>query len=265
MTQLFSSTDMALARRIEAGHAHSATASDPGVSVETIGGGWSIFHAVDSPMTQAIGVGMNGAVDAAELERLEAFFHSRGSAAIIDMCTLADASLLGMIHERGYMVREISNVLVRRLDPDEEFPALEPGVKVEPVAAHQYPAWTRVVVQGFASQDDVPEEQVAMMASLNPWPEAFFGLWEGSQGAGAAMGIHDGLATFFGDATRVGARGHGLQLALIRHRVQRAAQLGCDLATASVVPGSVSNRNYERAGFQLVYGRVMVSRAFQGE
>jgi hypothetical protein len=188
MTQLFSSTDMALARRIETGHAHSATASDPGVSVEVIGGGWAIFHAVDSPMTQAIGVGMNGAVDAAELERIEAFFHSRGSAAIIDLCTLADPTLLGMIHERGYGVREITNVLVRRLDPDEEFPALGPGVKVEPVAAHQYPAWTRVVMQGFAGQDDVPEEQVAMMASLDPWPEAFFGLWEASQSAGAAMG-----------------------------------------------------------------------------
>jgi hypothetical protein len=74
------------------------------------------------------------------------------------------------------------------------------------------------------------------------------------------MDVHAGLATLFGDSTLVQARGHGLQLALIRHRLLRAAQLGCDLATASVVPGGVSHRNYERAGFELVYGRVMVSR-----
>jgi GNAT superfamily N-acetyltransferase len=101
------------------------------------------------------------------------------------------------------------------------------------------------------------------MTSANPWPESFFGMLNGSRGAAAAMDVHAGLATLFGDATLVHARGHGLQLALIRHRLQRAAQLGCDLATASVVPGGISHRNYERAGFQLIYGRVMVSRALE--
>jgi GNAT superfamily N-acetyltransferase len=261
MTELFSSTDMALARRIEAGHAHSAMASTRGISVEAIAGGWAIFHQADSPVTQAIGVGMNGSVASAELDRLEAFFHHRGSAAIIDLCTLADASLLGMIQERAYVVREISHVLVRRLDPHENFAAATPGISVQPVAPHEFPSWVRLTLQGFAGQDDIPEEQVAMMASANPWPEAFLGLWDTSRVATAAMDVHAGLATLFGDATLVQARGHGLQLALIRHRLQRAAQLGCDLATASVLPGSISHRNYERAGFQLVYARVMVSRA----
>jgi hypothetical protein len=75
------------------------------------------------------------------------------------------------------------------------------------------------------------------------------------------MDVHAGLATLIGDATLVPARGRGLQLALIRHRLRRAAQLGCDLASASVVPGSISHRNYERAGFHFVYARVKVSRA----
>jgi GNAT superfamily N-acetyltransferase len=260
MEEVFSSTDMALARRIEAGHAHSATASSQGLSVQEIGGGWAIFHQVDSPITQAIGIGMNGIVTPADLDRLEAFFHSRGSAAVVDLCTLADASVLGMIQERGYVVREISHVLVRRLDPSEDFAGVGPLIAVEPVAAHEFPDWVRMTMQGFAGQDEIPEEQIAGMASAGPWPEAIFGLWDGTRAATAAMGIHAGLATLFGDATRVHARGHGLQLALIRHRLRRAAQLGCDLATASVVPGGISHRNYERADFQLVYARVMVSR-----
>lgn len=260
MAELFSSADMELARRIEAGHAHSATASNQNISVETIAGGWAIFHQVNSPITQAIGIGMNGAVAPAGLDRIEAFFHSRGSAAIIDLCTLADSSLLGMIQERGYVVREISHVFVRRLDPVENFADPAPLITVEPVPAHEFRSWVRMTMQGFAGQDEVPEEQVSSMASAGPWPEAFFGLWDGARGATAAMGIQAGLATLFGDATTIRARGHGLQLALIRHRLRRAAQLGCDLATASVLPGGVSHRNYERAGFQLVYARVMVSR-----
>ena len=262
MTELFSSTDMALARRIEAGHAHSAMFSTPDVAVEEVGGGLAIFHAVDSPVTQAIGVGMKGPVDATDLDRLEAFFHQRGSAAVIDLCTLADSSILAMLCERGYPVREISHVLVRRLDPAEEF-RMAPGCEVRAVAADEYPAWARTVVRGFAGTDDVPDEQVAMMTSANPWPEAFFGAWEGVRGGAAAMDVHNGLATFFGDATLADARGHGLQLGLIRHRLRRAAELGCDLATASVVPAGISHRNYERAGFQLVYGRVMFSSAIQ--
>jgi hypothetical protein len=261
MTQLFSSTDMALARRIEAGHAHSAAVSTPSVSVAEIGEGWAIFHQVGSPVTQAIGVGMKGPVESNELDRLEAFFHDRGSAAIIDLCTLADQSLLPMLQQRGYVIREIANVLVRRLDPAEEFTDFDSGVQVKPVAAHEYPSWVRTVMQGFAGQNEVPEEQVAMMMSANPWPESFFGMLDGLPADAAAMDVHAGLATLFGDSTLVHARGRRLQLALIRHRLRRAAQLGCDLATASVAPGGISHRNYERAGFELVYGRVMVGRA----
>jgi hypothetical protein len=37
--------------------------------------------------------------------------------------------------------------------------------------------------------------------------------------------------------------------------------MGCDLASASVMPGSISHRNYERAGFQMLYARIMVARS----
>jgi hypothetical protein len=256
MTQRFSSADRALARRLEAGHAHSAAASMTGLTVEPIGDAWAIFHQVDSPISQAIGLGMSGAGAPDDLERLEAFYHSRCSAAVIDLCTLADPGLLAMIFERGYTVREVSNVLVRRLDRAERF---EKPIAVEPVAEHEFASWMRMTVQGFASTEDVPEDS-PMLGEANPWPEAFFGLSEGVRAATAAMDIHDGLATLFGDATLIQARGRGLQLALIHHRLERAAQLGCDLATASVQPGGISHRNYERAGFELVYARVMVGR-----
>jgi hypothetical protein len=259
MTQLFSSADLALARRIEAGHGHSATLAARDDAVEAVAGGWAVFDTVGSPMTQATNIGMNGAVSAADLDRLEAFFHDRGSPAVIDLCTLADASLLGMIQERGYTVREISNVLARRLDQAEEFPGVA-GIELEPVAESEMRSWGEIVARGFAGADDVLEEHVDMMAIARPGLDAFFGLRCGERVAGAAMAVHAELATLFGDATLLHARGLGLQLALIRERIRRAGHLRCDLASASVLPGSASHRNYERAGFQLVYARIMVSR-----
>jgi hypothetical protein len=37
-----------------------------------------------------------------------------------------------------------------------------------------------------------------------------------------------------------------------------AAELKCDLATASTLPGSVSQRNYERHGFQMAYTKAVL-------
>src|SRR5947208_14363097 len=121
MTPRFSSADLTLARRIEAGHAHSATLFAQQDAIEAVAGGVAVYRGPGSPMTQATNIGMNGPVSPADLDRLEAFFHDRGSPAVIDLCTLADAGLVGMIHERGYTLREISNVMARRVDRGEEF------------------------------------------------------------------------------------------------------------------------------------------------
>ena len=69
----------------------------------------------------------------------------------------------------------------------------------------------------------------------------------------------------FGDSTLPEARGRGWQQALIQARLALAAARGCELAGVAVVPGTASNRNYERAGFQLVYMRVNLMREWPGE
>lgn len=71
------------------------------------------------------------------------------------------------------------------------------------------------------------------------------------------------MASFYGDSTLVEARGHGIQRALIQHRLAHFAPAGCDLAVAVVLPGSGSHRNYERCGFQLVYMRVNLIREWK--
>ena len=62
--------------------------------------------------------------------------------------------------------------------------------------------------------------------------------------------------TLFADATIARYRRLGLQRELIAARLNEALALGCDLVTASTLPGSASQRNYERMGFEVVYTRV---------
>jgi hypothetical protein len=48
-------------------------------------------------------------------------------------------------------------------------------------------------------------------------------------------------------------RRRGAHSAVIRARLVEAAARGCDLITAGTLPGSVSQRDYERQGFQVAY------------
>ena len=72
-----------------------------------------------------------------------------------------------------------------------------------------------------------------------------------------------GLASFFCDSTLPAFRNRGVQTALIRYRLRRAAEAGCDMAFASVLPNSGSHANYFRAGFEVAYTRVKMIREFE--
>lgn len=262
---MLSSADYRLARRLEFGHADSGLSyaqaylerhPESEIAFEQIGGGWAIFQGPHSPVTQALAVGMSGTVKPEELTRLQDFFHSRGSPAVIDLASMADDSMLGLLQERGVNVREISNVLARRIQPEDEFAS---ATDVERVSEEDVREWARIAIQGFTDNEEVSEEQVDVVSASPHKLLPYFGLLRGERVAVAGMTLFEGLATFYGDSTMRRARRSGLQFALIAHRLREAAQMGCDLASASVVPGSSSHRNYERAGFQLIYSRIQVA------
>src|SRR2546422_11725029 len=109
--------DALLARRLEAAEADNARgcSGQPGAAFLEIAGGCAIFVGAGSPLTQAVGIGLNGPVAAREIWEMEAFFQSRGAPVSIDFCPLADAGLLSLLTGRGYRAREFNNVLVKRL------------------------------------------------------------------------------------------------------------------------------------------------------
>jgi GNAT superfamily N-acetyltransferase len=56
-------------------------------------------------------------------------------------------------------------------------------------------------------------------------------------------------------------RRRGLHGELIAARLNEALVHGCHLATAGTRPGSTSQRNYERLGFEVVYTKVTLTDA----
>jgi len=82
-----------------------------------------IFAGLQSPIGRAVGMGFAAPVTAAEMDQLEHFYFSRKAPAQTDYCPLSDPTLLELTKERGYGIAELNNVLVRKLDPAERFPA----------------------------------------------------------------------------------------------------------------------------------------------
>lgn len=268
MSTKFSTADLALARRCEAAEASNGRALSGGSSVvETleIGGGVAVFGGVNAPLTHALGIGVNGPMTDSEFDAMERFFHQRGSDALIDLCPMADPSVLEQINKRNYRVIEFNNLMLKRLTPEDLAEALPPELGIEEVGANDYTDWCRLTLRGFTGLDEPSDEMLAWFEGFCGAARAFRATWLGEPAGGASFSLHNGVAMLHGDSTLIAYRNRGIQRALIRHRLMLAETLGADLAMACVVPGTGSHRNYERCGFDLFYMRVNVARAACGK
>ena len=266
--------DLELARRLEMASAKSGKSCaeaaqklrpELGAVAEEIAGGIAVYAGVDSPVTQAIGVGLNGEVSAAELDRLEEFFRSRGAATAIELCPLAGIPLYEALAKREYRLVEVSNVLVRELSSADEFaPALAPrGVTVRQAVPEEGKLFTRTVGQGFAEMAPITQALLDVMEGFfhSEHSHHFLAFVEGAMAGGASVFDFGGVAGMFGASTLPEFRGRGVQTALLAARLSWAAQNGCELAKGITLPGSTSHRNHERFGFRVVYTRTKLTRS----
>jgi hypothetical protein len=253
--------DATLARRLESAEAANARgcASQPGAAAIDAAGGCAIFLGAESPLTHAVAIGLNGPVAPTELYRIEEFFRSRGARVTIDLCPLADAGLVELLAARGYRPTEFNNVLVKRLGGAEM--TLTP--RIRRAMPGESDLWSHTVGEGFFEQPELTTEEMEVGRAIFAMQGAFcyMAVTEGGAPAGGgAATFRDGLATFFADSTITARRRLGLHRELIAARLNEAIAQGCEMATASTLPGSGSQRNYERLGFEVVYTKVTLSR-----
>jgi N-acetylglutamate synthase-like GNAT family acetyltransferase len=75
------------------------------------------------------------------------------------------------------------------------------------------------------------------------------------------MRLFEGVALLTGAATLPDKRRRGVQSALLSSRLADAGRLGCDVAVVTTQPGSKSQQNAQRQGFELLYTRAVLVRA----
>lgn len=248
------------AQLLEGGDARNARELAAAGEVEQIAGGEVAFAGVGSPLTHAIGCGMTAPVTPGELDRIEQFYRDRGAPAILDICPFTHPSLIDLTGRRGYRIVEFNNVLARTIKPEDVIPP--PELSIEVARPEDGLAWSRCLAQGFFEHDDASPDEIEIGAALFRMNRArcLFALADGERAGGGAMSFDGPLAQFFADATLVRFRKRGVQRALILERLSYAQAQGAQYACASTVPGTVSQRNYERCGFRVAYTKLGIMR-----
>ncbi len=227
-----------------------------------------IYAGAGAPVNRAIGVGMQGPVTAGDIDEIEAFYRQRRADTVIDLCPLADPSLLRLLAGRGYYVRSWMSMLVMPLPAPgvESAPSPPSGLRVTRATPEQADLWLATSARGFDESDDVNEATRRILLSNFYAANAHcYFAWQGDTPiATGGMYPHAGVVELGGASTLVAYRQQGAQTALIQRRLQDAHAYGCDLAAVLTSPGSASQRNMQRRGFQLAYTRAICVRPLAG-
>ncbi len=261
--------DLALARRLEMAqtwrgvrYARARQELHPALSiqVEPLAGGYLIYAGDGMPLNRAIGLGVHGPVSATDLGRAEQFFRCRNLPPRIDVCPLADDSLLEQLKLAGYRLEKLYSVLLYPLSEPGSQQSSPAGIQVSQAGPEEAELWLKTVAQGF-EEADIPTQATLDILAPNFYTShatCFFAWIDGQPAGGGGMYVHEGVAEFGGASTRPKFRRRGVQTALLHARLAAAREQGCDLAMAMTSPGSASQRNLERVGFRLAYTKAVV-------
>jgi ribosomal protein S18 acetylase RimI-like enzyme len=271
-----------LARRIEQaesglmagmGQSSARRLGSDQVIVSSIGGGAAVMPGPGSPLSKVAGLGFEP-LDEAALDLVERDFARFQTPVRIELSSLGDPATGKLLSARGYALSGFENVLGLSLgSPFPLAPPASTAILIERTAPQEVPVFIEVITTGFMHPDtfDGPstvepidrahiEPIFQDIASLEGFSQ-YLAKRDGQPAGAASMRIHDRVAQLCGAATLPGHRRLGIQTALLRERLVHAARAGCDIAIVTTEPGSKSQENVQRQGFELLYVRAILIKA----
>jgi GNAT superfamily N-acetyltransferase len=232
-----------------------------------VAGGLATFAEDDSPFNKVAGLGFGGVPDPAALDEVERAFAACGAPVQVELAHLADPAIGALLTARGYQLESFENVLGRALSADTER-VTPPGVEVRPSGEDEFETWLDAVAEGSVHPDtqgvpwheEFPREMIiaAERDSAAAGGMRYAALRDGVIVGGATMRLSEGIAQLTGAATVPAHRRRGVQTALLSARLAEASAAGCDVAVIVTQPGSKSQQNAQRQGFDLLYTRAVL-------
>jgi GNAT superfamily N-acetyltransferase len=236
-----------------------------------VGGGRGVCGQPGSPMNKVLGLGLGVDVTDEDLDAIEDFYDERDCPIQIELCPLVSVDLVAKLQTRGYVLKGFENELACAL-MGRVPPSSNGNLHVEVLTGDRdEDAFLRATVEGFAVPDSGPHSSHApapevvdtvsraMRQFIHPDIIRYLVRIDGEPAGAAASVITNGVLGIFGTGTRPAYRRRGVQSAIVAMALQEAAGRA-DLAIATTEPGSISQRTFERFGFQVLYTRAILVR-----
>lgn len=225
-----------------------------------VGGAYAMFDGVGSPLTQTFGLGIFEETTNGNLERLEWFFKDRGADVFHEVSPMAGLSLLSVLDERGYRPIELTNVMYQELAPGNWLDRpTNPAVSVRRIHDGEADLWAAVAAEGWSTEhESLGEFMLAFgkIAARAAGGHPFIAELGGRSVGAGGFAIYDDVCLLSGATTIVDARRQGVQNAMLAARLAYAAEHDCRLAMMCALPGSQSQKNAQRNGFNIAYTRI---------
>ena len=232
---------------------HLTTYAEDVGEVLKLGEGRAVYAGPGLPVNVAAGVGA-GADGVAWLPEAERFLLERGVTPAVVAYSHIHADALKALSERDFFLTRLLHVHARALS----VPVPAPALSVREVAPVE---WLPIAVAAFG------QESRPIMRRTAARPHAHFWVCDmaGEAVAAGALSVFDlnsfgRAALLFSAATHPERRGRGAQTALLGARLRQAQDLGAEVAYLMVTPGTPSERNARRAGFEQVAARLSFTK-----
>jgi MOSC domain-containing protein YiiM/GNAT superfamily N-acetyltransferase len=161
------------------------------------------------------------------------------------------------------------DVAIFAAEPDRVVADAADGLTIRTLAPTEAASWAELLLAADppGHPDDPHAERLRAMgphllgSSAQAPRRLYLAELDGEPVAVAAMFVHRKVGWLAAAAVAEGARGRGIQRALIAHRAADAAALGCDLVALDAAPDEISADNARRSGFVEIARTVLLPAA----
>ncbi|MEZ5345988.1 MAG: hypothetical protein R2681_10585 [Pyrinomonadaceae bacterium] len=239
---------------------HAKLFPENGAEWVEIAGVYALFDGPGSPSTQTYGLGIFDEITDTELDEIEEFFKCRNAPVFHEVSPMADPSLIGLLNKRGYQPVELTSVLIRPLDVENELDlAVNPNIRTRIIREDEVELFAQTSTGGWSSE--MPEFsdmmlQYSRVGAQSSGALPFIADLNDEAIATGTLYICGEVALLAGASTIPSGRRQGAQNALLSARLSYARDQGCKIAMMGALPGSQSQRNAEKNGFRTAYTRI---------
>lgn len=261
-------SDKALSQKLERTEArstadfvesHAKLFPESGAEWIEVAGVYALFDGAESPSTQTFGLGVFDEITNAELDEIEAFFKQRNAPVLHEVSPMADASLLDLLNQRGYQPIELTSVMFRPLDLEDEMSLPKnPNIETRIIGEDDIDVFAKTAAKGWSAEmPDYADFMIEFctVGANSKGALSFIAEIENKSVATGTLFICDAVAMLAGASTIPEFRREGAQNALLAARLNYARTHGCTIAVMGASPGSQSQRNAEKNGFRIAYTR----------